>query len=503
MSDGHVEPVSEREPGHRLVVILLLIATALGAGLRAYSVADEYLWFDEIVSTIISTQPTIADVVEMAAQLDTHPPGYYLLLHLWQRAFGSSDAAVRSLSVVLGTAAVPAIFLVGRQLFGAVTGLVAAFTMAAMPTSVLFSQEARSYTLLTLAIILMWYFAIRISRRRDRAATVGFAATALVLPWIHYWGAVALAAAVLTALALAAGDRRQRAHLLQMMPGIALATIGFVPWISVILNHQLAASETGWFPERAQLISIVGVFGRPFGNTLIMTPVGVLALATTIASFVIVLWLWRRREMKAGDPRALWWVLGMLLLPVLLMAAMAEVANFWVGIKVPNVTMIPVSVACGAAIVGLWRRRVLAGVALGLVVLFLCVAGVWRCYTETHRPDWKSVIAVVEQQGRQGDVILAIDDRWIPDLVRRYYRGPLPVVGLSREITDRGAITAEAMRVWPESGRMWLIPRNPGDSPAPEILQEIASHVERLGVHRIPLLRLDYPSEAMAAEIEP
>ncbi|WP_297497914.1 glycosyltransferase family 39 protein, partial [Thermococcus sp.] len=45
-----------------------------------------------------------------------HPPFYYYLLALWMRIFGDSYVVGRSLSVVLGLAAVYVAYLTGREL---------------------------------------------------------------------------------------------------------------------------------------------------------------------------------------------------------------------------------------------------------------------------------------------------------------------------------------------------------------------------------------------------
>ncbi len=477
------------------VLILVLVATALGAGLRTYSLAEDNLWRDEMASTVLSGATNVEAVVDTTAHRDAHPPGYYLLLHAWRRVFGSSDAAIRSLSVVLGIAAIPAMFFLGRELFGTSVGLTAAFILSAMPTSIRFSQEARNYALLTLAIIIAWYFAIRLTSARDRWALAGFTIVAVLLPWIHYWGGVALGGICIIAFGLAIRSQERRSRLWGFVPGVLASALAFLPWVRVILNNQLVTARSGSFPEGVSFASFLGVFGRPFGNRLLITPVGVLALVTVFAAVIVLVWLSSERHLSGHGPHAIVWVLGMMILPVVIIAGIAEFTTFWMGIRIPNVTTVPVTVICAAAIVGLWRWKPLVGATLASVVAFLCVAGVWRCYVEVQRPHWEQVAAVIQAQERPGDVIVTIDDQWVSDAVRRYYRGSLRVDGLSREIQRRRNIIDAAMKLWPEGGRMWLIPRNPADSKAPEILQEIASRVEQHTAGHIRLLQLHYPDD--------
>ena len=66
------------------------------------------------------------------------------------RVFGDSEAAVRSLSAVIGTATIVLAFEIGRRLATARVGLVLAALVAFNPLLVWFSQEARPYMLLVL-----------------------------------------------------------------------------------------------------------------------------------------------------------------------------------------------------------------------------------------------------------------------------------------------------------------------------------------------------------------
>ena len=107
----------------------------------------------------------IPDLIAHTAR-DIHPPGYYLLLHLWTRLFGPGVGSVRLLSVLIGTATVPLLYLAGKRLpdrrgpllylagkrllgrSGAL--LVAVALLALSPFHIYYSQEVRMYGLVTL-----------------------------------------------------------------------------------------------------------------------------------------------------------------------------------------------------------------------------------------------------------------------------------------------------------------------------------------------------------------
>src|ERR1700754_2875549 len=79
-----------------LVLLSLLLRTReLGVG----------FWIDEGPSVGIADRP-FGDIPD-ALRLDGSPPLYYLLLHGWMRLAGTSEEAVRALSLLCALLAVP------------------------------------------------------------------------------------------------------------------------------------------------------------------------------------------------------------------------------------------------------------------------------------------------------------------------------------------------------------------------------------------------------------
>src|SRR5260221_431406 len=79
---------------------------------------------------------------------ESTPPLYYCLAWVWAKAFGTSEAGLRSLSALIGTATIPLAYAIGRRAAGRLPGLIAAALCAFNPLLVWYSQEARSYALL-------------------------------------------------------------------------------------------------------------------------------------------------------------------------------------------------------------------------------------------------------------------------------------------------------------------------------------------------------------------
>ena len=85
---------------------------------------------------------------------------YFLLMRGWIH-LGSSEAWLRSPSALFGIASIPLMYVVARKFTGRHPSLAAAALLAFSPTHVFYSQEARSYTLAILLVLLSTYFFVR------------------------------------------------------------------------------------------------------------------------------------------------------------------------------------------------------------------------------------------------------------------------------------------------------------------------------------------------------
>src|ERR1700760_408930 len=101
------------------VLILLMIASA---AIRTRYISGQY-WMDEAITTGIASHPLSA--IPGLLRHDGSPPLYYFLLHFWILAFGGSETATHSLSLLFGLLTIPAGFWAGNSLVGRRTGLYA------------------------------------------------------------------------------------------------------------------------------------------------------------------------------------------------------------------------------------------------------------------------------------------------------------------------------------------------------------------------------------------
>jgi hypothetical protein len=109
-----------------------------------------------------------ARVVRAVLLSDTSPPLYYLLLHRWTRALGTTDLALRLFSVLWVLAAFPLLYLVGRRLGGWRAAVAACLLFSIAPASIYYSVEGRMYSLLWFLALATAWLSLRLHDRGAR-----------------------------------------------------------------------------------------------------------------------------------------------------------------------------------------------------------------------------------------------------------------------------------------------------------------------------------------------
>ncbi len=174
----------------RYISFIVLSIIILSFFLRIYNLDGESLWYDEAMSIDISKK-TISDIIYVA-NVDAHPPLYYIILHFWIKIFGDSEFSVRFPSIIFGILSVYMIFKLGELIFNRNIGLLCSFILSISLYHIRYSQEARSYSLLVLLVLLSNYFFIKILENREKNKekdnTVGYIISSITMLYTHIFG---------------------------------------------------------------------------------------------------------------------------------------------------------------------------------------------------------------------------------------------------------------------------------------------------------------------------
>lgn len=123
-------------------VILLLV----GFSIRLWTSTVCHLNPDEALHYHTANQPTIQETYA-ASTSKAHPPLFFLILHFWMY-LGTSEATLRSLSVLAGTFALWGGYRWIVRLFGEPAGLIGMGILTFAPMMISLSTEVRHYALL-------------------------------------------------------------------------------------------------------------------------------------------------------------------------------------------------------------------------------------------------------------------------------------------------------------------------------------------------------------------
>ena len=92
-------------------------------------------------------------VARDAYATESHPPLFYILLHLWMRLFGYTVASGRAFSLLLSLAAIPILFVLAHRMAGETAAWIACLLCAVAPFQAQIAIQIRGYALFGLLVL--------------------------------------------------------------------------------------------------------------------------------------------------------------------------------------------------------------------------------------------------------------------------------------------------------------------------------------------------------------
>lgn len=220
----------------------------------------------------INPEKNIIDTVKgLASEEPQLAPLYFILVRFWAQVFGDSVAAIRSFSAFLSLLAFPCLYWLCLELFeSSLVGWLACALLAISPFQLVYAQEARQYSLWTVAILLSSASLLRAIRLNTWRSWGLYAATLAVGVYSHlFFVLVAIAQAIYVfVMNQYRWSKALKGYLLSSIVGI----IAFSPWIFVIItNYKQAFKMTATQDTKTPLLSFLkswlGNLSRNFIDT--------------------------------------------------------------------------------------------------------------------------------------------------------------------------------------------------------------------------------------------
>jgi hypothetical protein len=262
-----MEEKTKDRPGVLVFGVILI----LGLLVRVRSLGSESFWHDESWSWGL-IRGSFGDLFHTLIEIDAHPPLYYLLLKVWS-VVGTDEFSLRMFSVLLGVAALPLMYRIAARFGGPYVGLGAMMLLVFSPYHVLFSQEARSYSLLFLLCLCALELFLSLRENPVRWKWIALSAVSAGILYTHYMGAfflLSLGAGALLYWNRPAGFGKR--YLIAMSGGALL----FLPWIPAFMGHITRIDQDFWigYPTLNEFFWSMGelvVYQHPIGGTMAWT----------------------------------------------------------------------------------------------------------------------------------------------------------------------------------------------------------------------------------------
>jgi hypothetical protein len=349
----------------------------------------------------------LARVVRATLRSDTSPPGYYLLLHGWTRALGTSDAALRLFSIGWSLAGFPLVWSLARQTGGRTAALPACLLWTFSPLCVFYSTEGRMYALLLFCTLALMDLTLRLRWVGSRPGLLALwvaAGTAGLLT--HYFFAFVWAAALVW---LASNPGRCRRGSL----GAAAALTGLLvlPWYVHlpeslsswrVTQHWLNQRPPEYTPVRTPLLipwsylSIRGIWG--------VSPTWDRINAAIFAALAVL--VWRSGGRRAPAP-GLWllvlWIAGAWAGPVVFDLARGTYVSAF-----PRYALAGLPAALLLVAAGLGRLAPPARAGFLVAIVLACLIGDRRMYLNDARymSPFRQVGAHLARRATASDLVL-------------------------------------------------------------------------------------------------
>jgi len=442
-----------------------LFVVLLAAVVRFWRLSFHSIWFDEAVSL----QWARSDASWIWSQTfplvqEKHPPGYYLFLHLWERAlalFGQqqNDAWLRASGALLGVLTVVGLLLLVGKLSGRGVAWLAGLLAALSPALVWYSQELRMFQ--PAATLAVWtaYFLLLAWREGSVGVRLllwcGMVATLVAGAYIYLFSAFIFPATGLALLALFLVEvdragRRRWGRFGEGVGALVIATALFLPlarnaWLVNDAESTPAAPFAGFADALWRQIRVFTIW-RPEWNPTLET--ALIALAALLILLGLLL-----PGRSRGTVERLWiWI--WLLIPLLIGGAMLATTDSVFGEDRYFLFVAPFAcwaLAHGVLLLTQSTQPIVrgAGWATGVALVAALLFALPPLWTPGHaRENWRAAVATIISEHEalpdlRTTVISHIDYTHLPAewyLRQRYTFDELPLF-----FPFGGALTPEMM----------------------------------------------------------
>lgn len=438
-----------------LSLVTLLVVAAF---LRLYQLGAESFWTDE-VTMMYATHSGMEGVMQEI--YGGRPSLFVILGYHWLNIFGTTEFSARLLSVVCGTAAVMALYQVGKELFNHRVGFIAAIIMTFVEFHVYQSQNYRYYAVYMIVMLLSFLYLNRFLRTGKKIYLIPYVAASILTFYAHGHGMlVVFGQGVFFLLQI----WRYRPRIVYWIISEIVIFAGILPGLFITFRDFFSAqtdTASGMFTP-ATWIDLPTPFSlvRSLVRFIFYTPnyINFTILMIAIGFIVAFTWIFIRhtgfrtwlsnvkllpnslKNSLASDNKSLIFVLCWFIFPLILPFALSFiVAPMYVDRYVLAAS--PAFYLLIAFTLYQFRRIVPEAIIVGALLIML-IPGLYTYYYQAPvNEQWRDIAAYLEQNEHSNDVLVIAsnDDNRMMQIEQSldwYYRGNLPQCTIREDMTD-------------------------------------------------------------------
>jgi len=444
-------------------LLLLGLIIAVGSFLRIYNLGTESIWWDESTSVDFSSGSLYSIITGTAGR--NNPPLYWILLHFWIKFFGTSEAAIRSLSAVFGIFAIFVTYLVGKELFNRRVGLITSFISAISYFHIYYSQEARPYALLLLSSLLLYLFFIKILKSNKNRYYLFYLVTIWLIGYTHIYGFFVIASQVLIFLIF---WYKYKPLTVRLVITWIISLVGLLPLVRLLGSKTINIVENGLWIHRPNFNNILNTFttfagygkyneylitifiafvlfglifsGRREGNWIIGKPFGYLQKGNwktwlTSCEYLLILLIW------LSVPIIIPYLISLYITPI-------YVTRYTMGASPALFLLV------SKGIDNLSLKKLIYPVLA--VITIISSYGLYYYYVNDVKTQWREAVEYVELHSQENDILIFCESgTWRP--FNYYYKGDLEEFKISRSEDDVQVMSEFINETIIGKDRIWVI----------------------------------------------
>jgi len=475
---------------------LLLGILVIGLAWRFFGAADRSLWYDEAKAYFLS-RFTFSELITRL-HYDIQPPLYYLVLHGWEQAFGTTALVLRLPSVLFGTLAILGVYLCTVELLrepakddavrapaspqARETGLWAAALVSMSVFQIRAAWDISMYAVgAALAAFSSWVLIRALHARLGRYGLwLLYVVLAILFSYTHDFGMLTVAAQwifVVGYVAMQAGSGKEGTFLRRFVghPQFELIAraapvlvLCWLPWQGAFADQWRQLQEVSWMPSPSWIMAggytyhaLVEPEGYPPPEAI---PVVLGCAAFCLAVLLALLW-------RAGVAER--FVLLACLVPLALSLAGATLCGLHIFYSRHFLFAHLFFLVGVALLLGRIRSAHARMITGGLVLAVMFAIDVRYALVEDLRsPSYSGLVAYIDSERRTGEPVVVCDQlAYLPLLYHAYGAPDWYMWGQSPNASDDTWMAMGAENVLRgqdlqdmRGTRVWVVNTRPLDS---------------------------------------